>query len=73
MRATNPETYPSCSPLRTGLQLADNKNPYYITKSQPLLDRNGWYPVGLDFPYLSPNVLSVVANYRHDDSRSRRR
>ena len=35
-------------------------------KSQPLLDRNGWYPVGLDFPYLSPNVLSVVVNYKHD-------
>ena len=35
-------------------------------KSQPLLDRNGWYPVGLAFPYLSPNVLNVVVNYKHD-------
>ncbi len=41
-------------------------NPYYAMKSQPLLDRNGWYPVGLAFPYLSPNVLSVVVNYRHN-------
>jgi hypothetical protein len=29
-----------------------------------LLDRNGWYPVGLDFPYLSPNVFSAIVNYK---------
>ena len=40
-------------------------NPYYHMAPQPLLDRNGWYPVGLDFPYLSPNVASAVVNYRH--------
>ena len=33
---------------------------------QPLLDRNGWYPVGLDFPYLSPNVLSAIVNYKRN-------
>ena len=33
---------------------------------QPLLDRNGWYPVGLDYAYLSPNVLSAIVNYRHN-------
>lgn len=41
-------------------------NPYYKMSPQPLLDRNGWYPVGLDFPYLSPNVLSAIVNYKHD-------
>jgi hypothetical protein len=32
--------------------------------SQPLLDRNGWYPVGLDFPYLVPHTLTTIVNYR---------
>ena len=32
------------------------RNPYFTMSPQPLLDRNGWYPVGLDFAYLSPNV-----------------
>ncbi len=41
-------------------------NPYYAMKSQPLLDRDGWYPVGLDVPYLSPNVLSLIVNYKHN-------
>jgi len=41
------------------------RNPYYTMGSQPLLDRNGWYPVGLDFPYLSPNVASLLVNYKH--------
>jgi Carboxypeptidase regulatory-like domain/TonB dependent receptor len=41
------------------------RNPYYNTASQPLLDRNGWYPVGLDFPYLSTNVASLLVNYKH--------
>ena len=35
-------------------------------QTQPLLDRNGWYPVGLDYAYLSPNVVSAIVNYRHD-------
>ncbi|HEY2473510.1 MAG TPA: TonB-dependent receptor [Candidatus Cybelea sp.] len=41
-------------------------NPYYKMSPQPLLDRNGWYPVGLDFPYLSPNVVSAIVNYKHN-------
>ncbi len=41
-------------------------NPYYSMSPQPLLDRNGWYPVGLDFAYLSPNVLSAIVNYKHN-------
>jgi hypothetical protein len=41
-------------------------NPYYAMSSQPLLARDGWYPVGLDYAYLSPNVLSVLVNYRHN-------
>ncbi len=41
-------------------------NPYYKMARQPLLDRNGWFPVGLDFAYLSPNVASLVVNYKHD-------
>jgi hypothetical protein len=41
-------------------------NPYYTMSPQPLLDRNGWYPVGLDYAYLSPNVLSAIVNYRHN-------
>ncbi len=41
-------------------------NPYYKMAPQPLLDRNGWFPVGLDFPYISPNVLSAIVNYRHN-------
>ncbi len=39
-------------------------NPYYGMAQQPLLDRNGWYPVGLDYGYLSPNVFSAVINYK---------
>ncbi len=41
-------------------------NPYYAMAPEPLLDRDGWYPVGLDFAYLSPNVLSAIVNYRHN-------
>ena len=41
-------------------------NPYYAMSPQPLLARNGWYPVGLDYAYLSPNVLSAIVNYRHN-------
>jgi hypothetical protein len=41
-------------------------NPYYGMSPQPLLDRSGWYPVGLDFAYLSPNVASLLVNYKHN-------
>jgi hypothetical protein len=40
-------------------------NPYYTMKPQPTLDKYGWYDTGLDYPYVSPNTLSVVLNYRH--------
>jgi Carboxypeptidase regulatory-like domain/TonB dependent receptor len=56
---------PSCKQLNTRYN-APILNPYYTMASQPLLDRNGWYPVGLDFPYLSPSVLSAIVNYKHD-------
>ncbi len=39
-------------------------NPYYHSAPQPLFDRNAYYQTGLDFPYLSPNVFSLVLNYR---------
>ncbi len=53
------------------VQLAPNynvpiQNPYYTMQPQALLDRNGWFPVGLDFAYLSPNVVSAIVNYRHN-------
>ncbi|MBV8152892.1 MAG: TonB-dependent receptor [Candidatus Eremiobacteraeota bacterium] len=41
-------------------------NPYYGMSPQATLDRNAWYPVGLDFAYLSPNVASLLVNYRHN-------
>jgi hypothetical protein len=41
-------------------------NPYYNMPSQPLLDRNAWYVTGLDYPYTSPNVFSLILNYKHD-------
>ena len=40
-------------------------NPYYNLSPQPLIGRSGWYPPGLDFPYLAPNTISLVTNYRH--------
>jgi len=49
---------PSCPPYSIA-------NPYYDMSPQPLLDPHGWYAPGLDFPYLSPNTLSMVLNYRH--------
>ncbi len=39
-------------------------NPYYSMSPQPLLDKNGWYVSGLDFPYISPNTFAAVLNYR---------
>ncbi len=40
------------------------RNPYYASAPQPLLDKNAYYPTGLDYPYLSPNVFGIVLNYR---------
>lgn len=54
---------PRCTRLSAGYN-APIWNPYYSMKPQPLLDRNGWYPVGLDYAYLSPNVLSAIVNYK---------
>lgn len=56
---------PKCVQLRPGYN-PPIWNPYYAMSPQPLLDRNGWYPVGLDFAYLSPNVLSAIVNYKHN-------
>ncbi len=56
---------PKCIQLKPGYN-PPIWNPYYSMTKQPLLDRNGWYPVGLDFAYLSPNVLSTIVNYRHN-------
>jgi hypothetical protein len=54
---------PACKQLSPGYN-PPIWNPYYGAKAQPLIDRNGWYPVGLDFPYLSPNVVSAIVNYK---------
>ena len=35
-------------------------------KPQGLLDKNGWYDTGLDYPYISPNTIALVLNYKHD-------
>ncbi|MEO6912734.1 MAG: TonB-dependent receptor, partial [Candidatus Baltobacteraceae bacterium] len=43
----------------------DVRNPYYGMSPQPLLDKYGWYDTGLASPYISPNTLAVVLNYRH--------
>jgi hypothetical protein len=56
---------PKCVQLKPGYN-PPIWNPYYAMSPQPLLDRNGWYPVGLDFAYLSPNVLSAIVNYKHN-------
>ncbi len=42
-----------------------DRNPYYAMLPQPTLDPHDWYAPGLDFPYVSPNTLAVVLNYRH--------
>ncbi|HZZ66524.1 MAG TPA: TonB-dependent receptor [Candidatus Baltobacteraceae bacterium] len=44
----------------------DIMNPYYNQRSQPLLDRNGWYEPGLSYGYLSPNTFALILNYKHD-------
>jgi hypothetical protein len=41
-------------------------NPYYNMSPQPLLDRNGWYVAGLDYPYVSPSTFTAVLNYRRN-------
>ena len=41
-------------------------NPYYNLPAQPLLDKYAWYVTGLDFPWTSPNVFSLVLNYKHN-------
>ncbi len=56
---------PRCTQLRPGYN-APIWNPYYAMAPQALLDRNAWYPVGLDYSYLSPNVASAIVNYKHD-------
>lgn len=40
-------------------------NPYYGMALEPLLAPQAWYTPGLDFPYISPNTLALVLNYRH--------
>jgi hypothetical protein len=40
-------------------------NPYYGMSPQRTLALQGWYAPGLDFPYVSPNTLALVLNYRH--------
>ena len=42
------------------------RNPYYNMSPQPILDKNGWYAPGLDFPYISPNTFAAVLNYRRE-------
>jgi hypothetical protein len=56
---------PHCVQLKLGYS-PPVLNPYYTMSPQPLLDRNGWYPVGLDYSYLSPNVASAIVNYKHN-------
>ncbi|MBV9718179.1 MAG: TonB-dependent receptor [Candidatus Eremiobacteraeota bacterium] len=56
---------PSCKQLKPQYN-PPILNPYYTMSPQPLLDRNGWFPVGLDFAYLSPSVLSAIVNYKHN-------
>jgi Carboxypeptidase regulatory-like domain/TonB dependent receptor len=41
-------------------------NPYYNMPAQPLYDKNAYYVTGLDFPYTSPNVFSLILNYKHN-------
>ncbi|MBV8198654.1 MAG: TonB-dependent receptor [Candidatus Eremiobacteraeota bacterium] len=39
-------------------------NPYYAMSPQPLLGLHDWYAPGLEAPYISPNTLALVVNYR---------
>jgi Carboxypeptidase regulatory-like domain len=56
--AANGTPDPSCGPTAI-------RNPYYAMSPQPTLATHGWYAPGLDFPYISPNTLSLILNYRH--------
>ncbi|MDQ6931238.1 MAG: TonB-dependent receptor, partial [Candidatus Eremiobacteraeota bacterium] len=44
----------------------DVRNPYFTMSPQPTLDKYAWYDTGLAAPYISPNTLAVVLNYRRD-------
>ncbi|HTX60647.1 MAG TPA: TonB-dependent receptor [Verrucomicrobiae bacterium] len=59
----NPTGGVACSPSSPGTPVY---NPYYKMSPQPLLNRSQWFPVGLDYAYLSPNTLTAVVNYRHN-------
>ena len=48
---------PKCGPTSI-------RNPYFAMSPQPTLAPHGWYAPGLDFPYLSPNTLALVLNYK---------
>jgi hypothetical protein len=48
---------PQCGPTSI-------RNLYYTAARQPLLDRNGWYPTGLNAPYTVPNTLTAIVSYR---------
>jgi hypothetical protein len=52
-RSATPD--PTCGPTSI-------LNPYYAMSPQATLDKYGWYDTGLDAPYVSPNVLSLVLN-----------
>jgi hypothetical protein len=56
---------PKCAQLKPGYN-PPIWNPYYSMSPQPLLNRDSWYPVGLDFAYISPNVASAIVNYKHN-------
>lgn len=56
----------ACGSVNTDGSINQISNPYYNQPKQPLLNKFGWYPSGLDFPYVSPNVFALVLNYRHD-------
>ncbi|MBV8435293.1 MAG: TonB-dependent receptor [Candidatus Eremiobacteraeota bacterium] len=57
-KAANGTADPLCRP-------SSIRNPYYTMALQPTLAPHAWYTPGLDFPYVSPNTFSLVANYRH--------
>ena len=49
-RAGNVYRDPNCKRLGRAGYNAPIRNPYYVMQPQPLLDRDGWYPVGLESP-----------------------
>ncbi|MBV8530445.1 MAG: TonB-dependent receptor [Candidatus Eremiobacteraeota bacterium] len=54
----NGKPAPACGPTSI-------RNPYYAMLPQPTFAPHGWYTPGLDAPYISPNTLAIVLNYRH--------